>query len=230
MKSELQNELTTLRVLKNPGHPNLISLHYDLLTEDKHYLVTDLGGQSLDSMIKTGHQFSPADVAIIMQQLISGIAYLQSKGIQHFDIKPDNLLVDNEKNLQICDLGLATQMGDKQLRKMVLIYMPPEVLNGHLSSTKVDMWSAGCVMVELLLGRPLVTRQDLTITTCNDSKKRKEARIKILKQRIVQAAADIQKRAGNEAFMLFKGIMRGIKHRITPEQALNTPFLLSSKP
>ena len=102
---------------------------------------------------------------LYMYQLFRGLAYIHSKGICHRDIKPQNLLVDPKTGvLKLCDFGCAKQLvrGERNVTTVCsLFYRAPELLFGEAQyTTKVDIWSAGCVFAELLLGKPIFTGCD----------------------------------------------------------------------
>ena len=93
-------------------------------------------------------------------QLIRGLAYLHSCGIAHRDIKPQNVLVERQTGvLKICDFGSAKQLvkGEPNVSYISSrYYRAPELIFGcTLYSTAIDIWSAGCVIAEMLLGTPI---------------------------------------------------------------------------
>ena len=222
LHAEIQNELDIMGILSKPGHPNLTTLQGTLSENNVTYLLMDLGGPSLSSHLAAGKQFTPAQVASLMKQLISGIGYMRSHAIQHNDIRADNLLYDG-KVLKICDFGRATKMGILQ-PTVVLNYMPPEVLS-ECRSNNLDMWSAACLMVELLLGEQLITRQQLNVNDNNHTPLSRGDRNQMIRRQIAKAAQRIEACAGKDAALLFRGMTRPMKSRITPEEALKSPFL-----
>lgn len=95
-----------------------------------------------------------------MYQLFRSLAYIHSMGICHRDIKPQNLLLDPESAiLKLCDFGSAKQLVKGELNVSYICsryYRAPELIFGATDYTcNIDIWSAGCVLAELLLGQPI---------------------------------------------------------------------------
>ncbi|XP_038835530.1 glycogen synthase kinase-3 beta isoform X8 [Salvelinus namaycush] len=99
-------------------------------------------------------------VKMYMYQLFRSLAYIHSFGICHRDIKPQNLLLDPETAvLKLCDFGSAKQLvrGEPNVSYICSrYYRAPELIFGATDYTSsIDVWSAGCVLAELLLGQPI---------------------------------------------------------------------------
>ncbi|ONM19835.1 hypothetical protein ZEAMMB73_Zm00001d004950 [Zea mays] len=97
-----------------------------------------------------------------MQQLLSGLDHCHNRGVLHQDIKGANLLLDNNGILKIAYFGLATFFNPKQKqhltsRVVTLWYEPSELLLGATNyGAVVDLWSVGCILAELLSGKPIM--------------------------------------------------------------------------
>ena len=95
---------------------------------------------------------------IITYQLFKGLAYLHSLNICHRDIKPENILVKGSHAV-ICDFGSAKVLSPSEKNISYICarcYRAPELIFGsNQYTTVVDIWSAGCVILELLNGEPL---------------------------------------------------------------------------
>lgn len=171
-KIRLENETegippTTIReilLLKNLKHSTIISLNDVIYNNEKMYLVFDYIDmdlrQFLDSIYKSKKELSDEIIKKMSHQLITAIYFCHSKNIFHRDLKPQNLLVDQQGNLKLADFGLG-RLASIPLRAytsevVTLWYRPPELLLGvkHYDST-VDIWSAACIISEILLLRPI---------------------------------------------------------------------------
>ncbi|KAM3177407.1 hypothetical protein ACTXT7_004623 [Hymenolepis weldensis] len=160
-----------LQILRELRHPNIVSLIYYFYSvasskpKDTYLnLVQEYVPQALSRVVKHyWHVRQPIPmnyVKLYSFQMIRGLAYVHNKNICHRDIKPQNLLVNPETGvLKICDFGSTKVLvpGEPNVSYICSrYYRAPELIFGATQYTvRIDMWSAGCVIGELLLGRPL---------------------------------------------------------------------------
>ncbi|KAK4410748.1 putative serine/threonine-protein kinase [Sesamum angolense] len=110
-------------------------------------------------------------VKCYMKQLLSGLEHCHNNGVLHRDIKCSNLLIDSGGILRIADFGLASFFDPERRRPMTsrvitLWYRPPELLLGATYyGVSVDLWSAGCILAELLAGKPILRGRTEFFTT-----------------------------------------------------------------
>uniref|UniRef100_A0A8C8CWM1 mitogen-activated protein kinase n=1 Tax=Oncorhynchus tshawytscha TaxID=74940 RepID=A0A8C8CWM1_ONCTS len=156
-----------LRLLKHMKHENVIGL-LDVFTSEisldrfhDFYLVMPFMGTDLGKLMKM-ERLSQDRVQFLVYQILKGLKYIHSAGIIHRDLKPGNLSVNEDCELKILDFGLARQT-DTEMTGYVVTrwYRAPEVILNWMHYTQtVDIWSVGCIMAEMLLGKPLFKGND----------------------------------------------------------------------
>jgi eukaryotic-like serine/threonine-protein kinase len=164
-------------------HPNIVVVH-DIGTHDgAPYLVTELlEGANLRDHLGRG-PLPPAKVIELATQIACGLAAAHEKGIVHRDLKPENVFVTRDGHVKILDFGLAkhfaagppspqselpTQDASRATQAGVLLgtvgYMSPEQVRGEPADARSDIFSFGCVLYEMLGGRPAF-RKDSAVET-----------------------------------------------------------------
>lgn len=154
-----------LRLLKHMKHENVIGL-LDAFTpaatlEDfqDFYLVMPYMDMDLS---KVKGVLSEDKIQFLVYQILKGLKYIHSAGIIHRDLKPGNLAVNEDCELKILDFGLARH-ADPEMTGYVVTrwYRAPEVILNWMHYTQtVDIWSVGCIMAEMLIGRTLFKGKD----------------------------------------------------------------------
>uniref|UniRef100_T1E1B6 Putative cyclin-dependent protein kinase n=1 Tax=Cupiennius salei TaxID=6928 RepID=T1E1B6_CUPSA len=152
-----------LSILKELVHPNIVSLLDVLMQESRIYLVFEFLSMDLKKYldkIPDGQYMEKELVKSYMYQLLEGILFCHRRRILHRDLKPQNLLIDQNGALKIADFGLARAFGVPVRvythEVVTLWYRAPEVLMGSPRySTPVDIWSIGCIFAEMANKTPL---------------------------------------------------------------------------
>ena len=111
-------------------------------------------GGSLLSLLKKFGNFPETLIIVYTAQVLDGLDYLHSQGIIHRDIKAANLLVTKDGAIKIADFGLAAAESAVDDAMGTPYWMAPEVIELTGSTTKADIWSVGCTVIELLTGSP----------------------------------------------------------------------------
>ncbi|KAK2371993.1 putative serine/threonine-protein kinase [Trifolium repens] len=152
-------------ILRQLDHPNILKLEglVTSRTSTSLYLVFEYMEHDLAGLAaRPGVKFTEPQIKCFMKQLLSGLEHCHSRGVLHRDIKGSNLLVDNNGNLKIGDFGLATVHEPNSKvpltsRVVTLWYRAPELLLGATDyGATIDLWSAGCILAELLVGKPIM--------------------------------------------------------------------------
>jgi serine/threonine protein kinase len=141
-------------VTERPTHENGLKGGTFLVFE---YAEHDLTGLCDSDRVK----LTPVHIKSFAKQLLQGLFYMHSCKLLHRDIKGQNLLVTKDGVLKICDFGLARKIKTKSkmtARVCTLWYRAPELLMGaKVYGFGIDVWAAGMVLLEMLVGRPIVT-------------------------------------------------------------------------
>jgi serine/threonine-protein kinase len=141
------------------NHPNIVTV-YDFGEQDGlPYIVMEyLPGDSLENMLRKGHQFSLIQKLDMIRQLCQGLGYAHQKGVIHRDVKPANMMVLPDGVIKIVDFGVARlqdRAGHTQTGMVIgtFHYISPERLLGKPADGRSDIWSAACILYLLLTGR-----------------------------------------------------------------------------
>ncbi|MCJ1236137.1 hypothetical protein MMC14_004114 [Varicellaria rhodocarpa] len=155
----LDQEIDTMQHLE---HPNIVQY---LGCERREYAISIfleyIPGGSIGSCLRKHGKFEEGVVSSLTRQTLAGLAYLHTEGILHRDLKADNILLDTDGTCKISDFGISKRSdniyGNDITNNMQgsVFWMAPEVVRsqGQGYSAKVDIWSLGCVVLEMFAGR-----------------------------------------------------------------------------
>ena len=159
-------------------HPGIVRLYYTFQDERSLYFVLDLasGGELLGVLKKMG-SFDVECTQFYGAQILDSVAYMHSRGVIHRDLKPENVLLDRNMHTKITDFGTAKILPDpkqytsgndilpgsptdgaEEDRANSFVgtaeYVSPELLNRSNACKASDLWAFGCIIYQLLAGRP----------------------------------------------------------------------------
>lgn len=144
-------------ILKKTRHRNIVRL-YEFFETQKHLLfVMELcSGGDLLNYVRKRRRLKEDVAKYVFKQIIEGLGYCHSKQILHRDIKLDNILLDSEGEVKICDFGVSkiVKKGEKMTEQCgTPAYIAPEILRDKgYEGFSVDIWSAGVVLYAMLYG------------------------------------------------------------------------------
>ncbi|CAF9911471.1 MAG: regulator of ime2 [Heterodermia speciosa] len=164
-------ELQIMRIVRHPNIVELKAFYYsngDRNSAQKDEVYLNLVLEFVPETVYRASRFFNKmkttmpilEIKIYIYQLFRSLAYIHSQGICHRDIKPQNLLLDPASGvLKLCDFGSAKILVENEPNVSYICsryYRAPELIFGATNyTTKIDVWSTGCVMAELMLGQPL---------------------------------------------------------------------------
>eukprot|EP01006_Ploeotia_vitrea_P007290 TRINITY_DN16628_c0_g1_i1.p1 TRINITY_DN16628_c0_g1~~TRINITY_DN16628_c0_g1_i1.p1 ORF type:complete len:392 (+),score=25.37 TRINITY_DN16628_c0_g1_i1:41-1216(+) len=154
--------LREVKLLRFFDHENIVRLH-DILplanrNFSKFYFAMDLMDTDLDIILRSNQPIALDHVQHFTYSILRGLKCIHSAGVIHRDLKPKNILLTQDCTVKICDFGLAREMNDNGLSLYVETrwYRAPEIIMECTQyDQKVDLWSVGCILAELLLRKPL---------------------------------------------------------------------------
>ncbi|XP_049549049.1 probable serine/threonine-protein kinase DDB_G0268078 [Anopheles darlingi] len=152
--------LREVKSLKKLSHANVVKLKEVIRENDVLYFVFEYMQENLYQLIKDREtHFPEATIRLILQQILTGLAFMHRHGFFHRDLKPENVLCSGPETVKIADFGLAREIRSRPPYTDYVStrwYRAPEVL---LHSTRygssIDLWAVGCIMAELYTFRPL---------------------------------------------------------------------------
>ena len=166
MVDALQHEMNLLKELH---HENIVT-YFGSSQEGQNFniFLEYVPGGSVSSMLKNYGPFEESLITNFTRQILIGVAYLHKKNIIHRDIKGANILIDIKGGVKITDFGISKKLSpfnktksnksntnnNKRISLQGSVYwMAPEVVKQIATTEKVDIWSTGCVVVEMFTGK-----------------------------------------------------------------------------
>ncbi|KAF9453570.1 Pkinase-domain-containing protein [Macrolepiota fuliginosa MF-IS2] len=164
--------LREITLLRHFNHENITGLiDVDAISPDFNeiYIFMEPMEADLHQIIKSGQVLTNEHVQYFVYQILRGMKYIHSASVIHRDLKPGNLLVNADCELKICDFGLSRGFNSvpdenaTHLTEYVATrwYRAPEIMLAFRRyNTAIDVWSIGCILAELLMGKPLFKGKD----------------------------------------------------------------------
>ncbi|KAJ6584573.1 hypothetical protein B0H19DRAFT_1105620 [Mycena capillaripes] len=156
-KGELGEIMSEIDLLKNLNHANIVKYKGFVKTREYLYIILEFcENGSLHNISKRFGKFPESLVAVYISQVLEGLMYLHDQGVIHRDIKGANILTNKDGTVKLADFGVASNTTSVNDGAVVgsPYWMAPEVIEQSGATTASDIWSVGCVVIELLEGHP----------------------------------------------------------------------------
>jgi response regulator RpfG family c-di-GMP phosphodiesterase/tRNA A-37 threonylcarbamoyl transferase component Bud32 len=170
--SELQYAIARFRheaqAVGRLTHPRIAAIFDYGEDSDIAYIVMELvNGKSLYEHLQNKAKFELAEIGEIIRQLLDGLGYAHAQGVVHRDVKPSNILINDDGRIKISDFGIA-HLDSSSLTQVGEImgspgYMSPEQFTGDEPDARTDIYAAGVIAYELLAGRKPFTGSNVEI-------------------------------------------------------------------
>eukprot|EP01125_Pyxidicula_operculata_P006900 TRINITY_DN2365_c0_g4_i2.p1 TRINITY_DN2365_c0_g4~~TRINITY_DN2365_c0_g4_i2.p1 ORF type:complete len:256 (+),score=28.26 TRINITY_DN2365_c0_g4_i2:10-777(+) len=154
-----------IKLLQHFSHPNVISIKEVLAEKNEFefesvYLVMELMQADLHQVLQQSTDLTTNTIMLIIYQILRALKAIHSANVIHRDLKPQNVLLDEDLNVKLCDFGTG-RAHENTLRMTFLkevatpYYRAPEgILHKESYSKSVDIWAVGCIMAEMFIGSP----------------------------------------------------------------------------
>lgn len=166
-KNSMQEQQREMMLLKELNHENIV--RYFGSSTDENYLnifLEYVPGGSVQTMLNSYGPFEEPLIRNFIRQVLIGLSYLHGEDIIHRDIKGANILIDIKGTVKIGDFGISKKVStideeDEDFKKTgkraslqgSVFWMAPEVVKQTTYTKKADIWSVGCLIVEMFTGR-----------------------------------------------------------------------------
>ena len=225
-------------LMKRLNHPSIVKI-LEMFDTDKYLLIIMeyINGGNLYSFVKKRRKLTEKTAKFLFYQIIQGIKYMHSRGVVHRDIKLENILIDLNNNVKICDFGIGKfQSNPSTTSSWILheqcgtpMYIAPEILlstkeHGY-EAFPVDLWSSGIALYIMLSGT-LPFTLDNNVQNNNNFEEANRKQNNELQYAIIHQDPNPISGISNEAKDLLRGLLdKNPKTRYTPDQVLHHPWL-----
>ena len=227
-------------LMKRFNHKNITKI-LEVFNDEEYMLIIMeyINGGNLFSFVKKRRKLSEKMSKFLFRQIILGIQHIHSKNVVHRDIKLENILIDFNNNVKICDFGIGKVLNseDELLYDKcgTPMYMAPEIIlsnddNGY-KGFPVDIWSSGITLYIMLSGNlPFNFKNKDNKKSCNSlNNNMKSKNNSYLQNQIINEKPKDIDNISEEAKNLLKGLLnKNPLKRLTCEEILNHPWLKNS--
>ena len=163
LKKQIESMKSEIRILKELKHPNIIRYIGTNLVEDMKgagIIMEYVSGGSIRNLIGQFGRLDEQISRVYLSQILKGLVYLHSNNIIHRDLKCANVFLDSEGVIKIGDFGSSIKLNKGQQATQQssivgsLYWLAPEIAFNINYTYKSDVWSLGCLLIEMLTGNP----------------------------------------------------------------------------
>lgn len=202
------------QLMKTLNHQNVLKMYESFETNKYLMIVSEfIPGGDLLNFVRKRTKLNEPTAKYLFKQLLEGLKYIHSQGIIHRDVKLDNILLDANSIIKLCDFGVSKliKQGDTMTEQCgTPAYIAPEIISGEgYTGFSADLWSSGVVLYSLLSG-------SLPFKANNMSDLQK-----MIMSSNYQELNEVSKEANNLISQLLEV---DVKKRLSAEKALTHPF------
>eukprot|EP01104_Vermistella_antarctica_P018914 TRINITY_DN7186_c0_g1_i1.p1 TRINITY_DN7186_c0_g1~~TRINITY_DN7186_c0_g1_i1.p1 ORF type:complete len:530 (+),score=61.92 TRINITY_DN7186_c0_g1_i1:282-1871(+) len=157
----MRHLMTEIHIQKNSSHPNIVHYVDGYFVGDQLWVVLEfMHHGALTAVLEQfpAVQLTEPQMAYVCYESLKALSYIHSFHRLHRDIKSDNVLIGRDGKIKIADFGFATQLTQERSKRTTVIgtpyWMAPELIEGKDYDDKVDIWSLGIMVREMIEGEP----------------------------------------------------------------------------
>ena len=167
LRPELANDPEAIRRFEREQRMSSIADHSNVvrsIADTEGWLFLEyVDGNNLKLLLAERSPLSVAEAIRLTRGAVAGLDHLHQFQIVHLDVKPQNIMITTRNRVKLIDLGLAHEFADRQIDRLgTAAYIAPEQIDQLPVDARTDVYALGCVLFEMLTGRPPFVAEGLT--------------------------------------------------------------------